>query len=146
MLRKCPNPACQQVARDPSAMVVKHGFFRFRRSRRRRYRCRACGRTFSKRSHTTYSGLTCSGVTFQQVALLSVEGLTRAAIARIEGVNWKTVDRWLCRASAAARRFNDLAVKDVELTELQADELRTFAQRKTRATWVFTSIEICSRL
>lgn len=78
--------------------------------------------------------------------MLSVEGLIRAAIARIEGVNWKTVDRWLCRASSAARRFNDLAIKDVELTELQADELRTFVPRKTRATWVFTSIEVCSRL
>jgi IS1 family transposase len=61
-------------------------------------------------------------------------------------VNWKTVDRWLSRATSAACRFNHQEIKGVPLIEIQADELRTFAPKKTRATWIFTSIEVCSRL
>jgi IS1 family transposase len=90
--------------------------------------------------------LSCSRAAFDRVAILSVEGLTRAAIARVENVNWKTVDRWLSRATSAARRFNHQEINGVPLIEIQADELRTFAPDKSRATWIFTSIEVCSRL
>ena len=38
---------------------------------------------------------------------MSVEGMSRAAIARVEHLDPHTVDRWLGRATAAAERFND---------------------------------------
>jgi len=34
----------------------------------------------------------------------------------------------------------------IPIVEVQADELRTFASCKTQPTWIFTNIEVCSRL
>ncbi|MCA9644614.1 MAG: hypothetical protein KC492_28175 [Myxococcales bacterium] len=114
--------------------------------RRRRYRCLRCGRTFGRRTGTVLAGLGCSAREFERVALLSIEGLSRSAIARVEHLDWHTVDRWLSKASALAMRFNHAHIQGVPLAELQADELCTTGPSSGRTTWVFTSIEVCSRL
>jgi len=72
--------------------------------------------------------------------------MSRAAIARIEAVNWNAADRWVCRAAVYAGKFNECNTRGFELTELQADELKTFAQSKRHSTGVFTTLEVCSRL
>jgi IS1 family transposase len=77
---------------------------------------------------------------------LSAEGVSRSAIARAEGLTWNTVDRWLDRAASAARQFNHCRTHGFALRELQADELHTYAPTKARPTWVFTTIEVWSRL
>jgi len=59
-----------------------------------------------------------------QVATLSVEGLNKSAITRIEHIGWNTVDRWQDKASDCSRRFNDQELTGVKATELQADEIR----------------------
>ena len=69
----CPNEACIQNIGSP-AKVVRHGFFRVRCGRRRRFRCRGCGRTFSARTNTPYFGLGRSWSAFERVAHMSVEG------------------------------------------------------------------------
>ena len=141
----CPNEACIQSIGSP-AKVVRHGFFRVRCGRRRRFRCRGCGRTFSARTNTPYFGLGCSWPAFERVAHMSVEGMSCAAIARVEGIAWHTADRWLTKAAELAQRFNERHMYGIPLVELQADELRTFAPCKAKPTWVFTSMEVCSRL
>lgn len=141
----CPNEACMKCIDSP-ATVVRHGFFRVRWGRRRRYRCLRCGRTFSTRTNTPYFGLRCSSRVFERVAHLSVEGMSRAAIARVEGMTWHTVDRWLTKASSLAQRFNNRHLQGIPIVELQADELRSFAPSKAQPTWVFTSMEVSSRL
>ena len=41
---------------------------------------------------------------------------------------------------------NRRTLQDFELVELQADELYTFIGSKSRPTWLFATIEVCSRL
>ena len=77
---------------------------------------------------------------------MSVEGVSKSAIARIKGISWNTVARWLEKAARFARRFNSLMTRGYELIELQADEIRTFILRKKCPVWVFLSIEVWSRL
>ncbi len=72
--------------------------------------------------------------------------MSRAAIARIEGIAWHTADRWLTKVAGLAQRFNARHLQGIPLIELQADELRTFAPCKAKPTWVFTTMELCSRL
>ena len=143
--RSCPNEGCMQSI-DAPTKIVRHGFFPVRCGRRRRYRCLRCGGTFSTRTNSPYFGLWCSSRVFERVAHLSVEGMSRSAIARVEGIAWHTADRWLSKAAALAQRFNDHLIRGVPLVELQADELRSFAPGKARPIWVFTSMEVCSRL
>ena len=77
---------------------------------------------------------------------MSVEGVSKSAIARITGLSWNTMARWLERAAVAARRFSDAMLRDYELTELQADELYTFVERRDHPTWLFTAMVVWSRL
>ena len=72
--------------------------------------------------------------------------MSKSAIARVKDLSWNTVARWLERAAAAARRFNDRMTRGYELKEIQADEIRTFIARKTPPTWVLAVIEVWSRL
>src|SRR5262249_3119827 len=84
--------------------------------------------------------------TFDQVATLSVEGLNKSAIARVERIGWNTVDRWLERASDCGRRFNDQELTGFRATELQADEIRTITQAKQQPTVIFAPMEVWSLL
>ena len=69
--------------------IVLHGFLRLKRGRRRRYRCEACGRTFVSSLGTPYHRLKCTRAEFDKVAALSVEELSKSAIARVMRLSWK---------------------------------------------------------
>ena len=142
----CPNPNCTFYGQLGKANILRHSFIRLKRGKRRRYRCRACGKTFCSSTSTPYHRLHHSRKTFDEVVLMSVEGISKSSIARIKGLSWNTVARWLERAAAFARRFNNLKMQGYELIELQADEIRTFILHKDNAIWVFTALEVWSRL
>jgi IS1 family transposase len=77
---------------------------------------------------------------------LSVEGTNKSAIARVKGIAWNTVHRWLERAAAWCRRFNDRTIKGLSVVELQADEIKTIVGSKEQPIWIFAMIEVWSRL
>jgi transposase-like protein len=66
-------------------------------------------------------------VTFDTVVALRVEGVSISAIARVEGIAWNTVARWLEKGADACRRFNSGRISGFGVEELQADEIRSFA-------------------
>ncbi|MCP4005016.1 MAG: transposase [bacterium] len=142
----CPNSECQQHSQRDAGNVVLHGFSKVRGGRRRRYRCTACGKTFGATTGTPYKRLQHSVRRFDRVASLSVEGVNKSAIARLEGLSWNTVARWLELAAAIARRFNAKHLRGHELVELQLDEINTFLQSRKQQTWVFAGIDVWSRL
>ena len=84
--------------------------------------------------------------TFDAVVALRVEGVSIAAIARVGGIAWNTVARWLERAAQVCRRFNRETITGFAVEELQADEIRTFAGNKKTPSWIFVAIEVWSRL
>ena len=142
----CPNPQCDLHGKTGKGNIIRHSFLRLKHGRRRRYRCTVCGKTFCSTTGTPYYRLQCSRSAFDHVAALSVEGLSKSAIARVMQLSWNTVARWLERAAQAAQRFSAGLVRGYMLTELQADEIRTFIDRKRRVQWVLTAIEVWSRL
>ena len=110
--------------------IIRYGFYRTTAGKRRRYRCLACGTTFSSTKGTPYYRLQHRRATFDTVVALRVEGVSLSAIARIEGLAWNTVARWLDRAAAVCRRFSHGRVAGVVVEELQADEIRSFTGGK----------------
>ena len=83
---------------------------------------------------------------FDAVVALRVEGVSLSAVARVEGIAWNTVARWLEHAAAVCRGFNQSRMAGFVVEELQADEIRSFVGGKTRPTWIFVAIEVWSRL
>ena len=77
---------------------------------------------------------------------MTVEGVGISAIARIKGYAWNTVARWQHIAALFANRFNEKMLKGFELKELQGDEIRTFVNTKKKPVWIFTILEVWSRL
>ena len=142
----CLNPTCSLPGNVSSRRIIRYGFYRTTAGKRRRYRCVGCGQTFSSTRGTLYYRLQHRRTTFDTVVTLRVEGVSLSAIARIERLAWNTVARWLARAAAVCRRFNDGRTTGFVATELQADEIRAFTGGKTRPTWVFAAMEVWSRL
>ena len=143
---RCPNRDCQPSGKTVSGNVIRFGFYQTRWGRRHRYRCQTCEKTFCSTTGTPYYRLQHRRDTFDKVARLSVEGLNKSAIARVERIGWNTVDRWLEKASDFGRRFNDQELTGFKATELQADEIRTIIQGKQQPIWIFAAIEVWSRL
>jgi hypothetical protein len=72
--------------------------------------------------------------------------VNKSAIARVKRLAWNTVDRWLERAAAWCRRFNDQSISGLDVRELQADEIRTISGGKEQPIWIFATIDVWSRL
>ena len=141
----CANQECPRLEKAAVGRIVRHGFCRTKWGRRRRYRCRTCGRTFCTNAGTPYDRLQHRRATFDEVAALSVEGLNKSPIARVKQIAWNTVDRWLERAGDSCRRFNDRSTTGLAVEELQADDIRTIAGGKQQPIWIFASINVWSR-
>ena len=142
----CPNQDCLHFNRFGHGNILLHSFYKTHQGRRRRYRCKECGKTFSSTYGTAYYRLQSSRASFDQVAKMSVNGIDKSSISRIKNLSWNTIVRWLERAYKYAHYFNHYYLKDYKITEVQADELRTFVDSKKKVTWLFTVIEVSSRL
>ena len=72
--------------------------------------------------------------------------MNKSAIARVRQIAWNTVARWLEKAAHSCRRFNDRRIATLAVAELQADEIRTIVGSKKHPIWIFTAIDVWSRL
>ena len=129
----CPDRRCSRSRKSAAGSIIRHGFYKTRWGKRRRYQCRTCGKTFCSTTRTPYYRLQHRRATFDEVATLSVEGMSKSAIARVKRIAWNTVHRWLERAAAWCRRFNDRKIKGLSVVELQADEIKTIVGSKEAA-------------
>ena len=142
----CANRECPLAGKAAAGRIVRHGFYPTKWGRRRRYRCRTCGKTFGTNTGTAYYRLQHRRATFDEVAALSIEGLNKSAIARVKQIAWNTVDRWLERAANSCCRFNARRITGLAVEELQADEIRTIVGGKQQPIWIFAVIDVWSRL
>jgi len=142
----CPNSECALFGNTDAANIGLHGFYRTQAGRRRRYRCLTCRKTFCSTKSTPYYRLQHRRAAFDEVVSLNVEGVNKSAISRVKEIAWNTVHRWLERAAACCRIFNDRKIAGLEMPELQADEIRTFIGGKEKPAWVFTAMDVWSRL
>ncbi len=144
--RCCPNPDCSFKGQLGKGNIIRHSFYTTTQGRRRRYRCKECGRTFSSTHGTPYYRLHKPRSLFDEVVHMCVHGIAISTIVGIKRMAWGTVARWLESASTYAQRFNRRMLRGFVIYELQADEIRTFAGAKKRVIWVLTTLEVWSRL
>jgi transposase-like protein len=142
----CPNRQCSLSGKSAVGHIIRYGFYTTKAGKRRRYQCQVCGKTFCSTCGTPYYRLQHRRATFDAVASLSVEGVNKSAIARVKRLAWNTVHRWLEKAAAWCRRFNNRKIKGLSIGELQADEIRTIVGGKEQSIWIFVVIDVRSRL
>ena len=77
---------------------------------------------------------------------MSVNGVDKSSISRMTGLSWTTIERWLETTALYAQNFNEQYIKGYDIKEVQVDEIRTFVDSKKNVQWLFTAIEVSSRL
>jgi transposase-like protein/IS1 family transposase len=142
----CPNSSCPSSTSSITPKLIRHSFLKTRAGWKQRWRCKHCGRTFTRKSGTPYHRLQASPAQFDRAIKMCVEGSSKAAIGHVLGVSRKTVGRWIERAASYARTFSDRLVRDVKPLELQADEVRGYKPGRSERTYVFSVIDVWSRL
>jgi IS1 family transposase/transposase-like protein len=142
----CNNPHCPLHGQLNQGNIKRHSLYTTKQGRRRRYCCKKCGKTFCSTASTAYYRLHKSRKLFDEVAQMSVEGVSKSAISRIKGLSWNTVASWQQKAAKFATQTNENLLHDYELIELQADEICTFVDSRKNQKWIHTVLEVWSRL
>lgn len=95
----CPNPECRKVERPAKAGFARHGHYSTRIEGRRipRFICRNCRRTMSSQTFAETYRLRHPDLDEAILKQMAI-GLSLRKVARILGVNRKTITRRLIRA------------------------------------------------
>jgi transposase-like protein len=131
----CPNSAC-----GASGRIGVHSL------QERRYKCHACGKTFSDTHGTPLYGLKQPLWVVVMVLTLLAGGCPIQAIVAAFGLDERTVAEWQCKAGQHAQAVQAQVVcqGQVDVGQVQGDEL--YVKTQHGAVWMATAMSVFSRL
>jgi transposase-like protein len=119
----CDNPACPDSGRVGAGNIKVFSYVE------RRYYCATCRRTFSEDRHTFFETLRCPRATVLEALSPLVERNSLRAAARPAHHSPNRVLHWLALAGQHGASVSVALVRDLHLTQVQIDELRTFVKK-----------------
>jgi transposase-like protein len=136
----CPNVACRSRGQIGQGNIVSHG------SKRPRYKCKTCGRTFSARVGTALEGIRKSEEDFIKVTTLLAYGTPTQAIVHAFKLDERTVAGWRKRAGMHCEAVHKEKIEQgiLDLIHVQADEI--WVKMKGTVVWVALAIMVSTRL
>jgi transposase-like protein len=134
----CPHLAC------PDKGLVGQGNIRIHSQAERRYRCTSCGHTFTATTNTPFYRLRHAADLVTLVVMLLAHGCPIGAIVAAFRLDERTVRTWLHRAGVHGAAFHAHLVRDVDVGQVQADEIR--ARVRGGAAWIGLALAVPSRL
>lgn len=126
-MRICPHPDCPyHLPGDPAGRFYPHGSYLRHGHPVQRFRCRACGRTFSDRS-SSIDHWTHREIDYQQLMHLFCSGFSLRALSRHFGTSVKTIQNRIGRLSRTILPVFAVLQRDLPLCEeLVADGIENF--------------------
>lgn len=136
----CPNQHC------PASGLIGQGNITIHCSKRGRYRCKSCRKTFSERTGTVFSGLRKDKALVLQVITLLTYGCPTQAIVAAFDLDERTVADWRDRAGLHCQQLHKELVgkAKLDLVHVQADEIR--AKARTKVVWLAMALMVSTRL
>jgi hypothetical protein len=136
----CPNVECWSRGQIGQGNIVSHG------SKRPRYKCKTCGRTFSARAGTALEGIRKSEEDFIKVTTLLAYGTPTQAIVHAFKLDERTVADWRERAGIHCEVVHKEKIEQgiLDLIHVQADEI--WVKMKGTVVWVALAIMVSTRL
>jgi len=104
------------------------------------YRCLRCGREFSSRHGSVFSGFHTDEATVYRILKALAEGVGVRSCARIFDVGRNTVVRILDVAARHCERVSEHLIRDYHLEECQLDELWSFVKKRKRTSLFLRSL------
>jgi len=116
----CPNFDCSARGFVATGNIVSHG------TKRRRFKCKTCKKTFSYHQGTMYEGLRKPEELITMVVTLLAYGCPPQAIVWAFGLDERTVAGWQMRAGKHCEKIHQDQVMQgqIDLQHIQADEIR----------------------
>jgi transposase-like protein len=121
--RRADNPRCGHCG---SAETVGNGS----EHGRKRWRCRACGRTFGTTTGTPVWGLKTPVDEVARALLVVLRRGSLRAAEEVTGHKYETIAKWLRRAGDHAEALTPVLVHDLQLTAVEIDEFWSFVGQK----------------
>jgi transposase-like protein/IS1 family transposase len=136
----CPNLDCKARGQVGQGNIVIHS-----RSRPR-YRCKACGKTFSAKEGTMFAGLRKPTEVIMTVVTLLAYGCPIQAIVQAFGLDERTVASWRDRAGKHCQQVHQAVVQQgqLDLVHVQADEIRVKGHKMI--AWMGLAMMVSTRL
>ena len=114
----CPNDQCSDAGRTGADNIIRYGKTG---NGRQRYRCRACGKTFSETTGTVFSGKrTPKDETIETLAFVA-EGVRLASLSRVKGYKESTIRNWLRQAAEHAKEIEAKEIEHALMSEYEVD-------------------------
>jgi len=136
----CPNLECESRGQIGQRNIVSHG------SKRPRYKCKTCGKTFSARAGTALEGIRQPGELFVTVISLLSHSCPIQAIVYAYGLDERTVASWQQRAGIHCETVHKEKIEQglLDLIHVQADEI--WLKIRGAVLWVALAIMAPARL
>jgi transposase-like protein/IS1 family transposase len=136
----CPNVECTSRGQRGQGNIVSHG------TKRPRYKCKTCGKTFSARVGTALEGIRKPEELFVIVILLLAYGCPTQAIVHAFGLDERTVASWQHRAGKHCESVHKEKIERglLDLIHVQADEI--WVKMRGTVVWVALAMMVSTRL
>lgn len=136
----CPNLECKSRGQVGHKNIVSHG------SKRPRYKCKTCGKTFSANTGTVLEGLRKPTALILMVITLLAYGCPIQAIVHAFGLDERTVADWRDRAGKHCESVHQERIErgEIDLIHVQADEIRIKA--RGMIAWMGLAMMVSTRL
>lgn len=136
----CPHSDCPLAGQTEGGNIVIHS------RKEERYRCTACGRTFSARQGTVFYRKKTPVEVMTVVLILLAYGCPIPAVVAAFGLDERTVAAWMACAGSHCQAVHERRVQagQVELEHVQADEL--WVKRVGGKLWLAMAVCVPSRL
>jgi transposase-like protein/IS1 family transposase len=136
----CPNEECMSRGQIEQGNIVSHG------SKRPRYKCKTCGKTFSIRAGTALEGIRKPEDEYVKVITLLAYGTSIQAIVHAFKLDERTVAKWRDRAGIHCESVHKEKVERglLDLIHVQADEI--WVKMRGAVLWVALAIMVPTRL
>jgi len=110
-----------------------------------RWRCQACGTTFSCRRGTILYYLKSAPKQVELVLWFLAEGVDVSVLVRYTGRSEATLTRWLERSAHQSARWHTLLFQGLSLALVQMDELCVRVRGLTQRRWLWLAIDPLSK-
>ena len=115
----CPNVQCTTIGQIGLGNIVIHS------AKEERYRCKACGKTFSETKGTAFYRLRTDANIVSCMISLMQHGCPPQAIVATYGFDERTVYSWFARGGKHAQEVHENIIEknNIDVNHLQVDEL-----------------------
>jgi IS1 family transposase len=108
--------------------------------------CQACKHKFTVRRHTVLYRLKTRSARVAEALTFLAEGVDVSVLERIWGIGGGTLRTWLTRAGLHGAKLHGHFFQRLKLSHVQLDELWANVRQTSREVWVWTSMEVTTKI